>query len=137
MFLLSAIVTYKFTLTDPIVFNLSVQCIWTVLFLTLVRPVWLFSACHILLPQIKYLMPLTELIIALTSFTILFTCSNYSWYQLWEYWGELTCLSGAFHFLNMHSIKVHILLSKCSRVTFKCSLCCPQPVSSLLRVRNG
>ena len=94
-------------------------------------------ACHILLPQIKYLMPLVQLITALTSFIILFTSFNSSWYELWEYWRELTCQRGTFHLLNMYSIKVCILLSKCSRATLKCSLWCPQPVSSFLGVEKG
>lgn len=130
------------SLSYALVFKHSVQCIISAI------PVWLSSllhmshmvclcACHILLPQIKYLMPLVQLITALTSLIILFASFNYSWYQLWEYWKELTCQSGAFHLLNMHSIRVCILLSKCSRVALKCSLRCPEPVSSFLRVGKG
>lgn len=89
------------------------------------------------LPQMKCPAPLTQLITALTSFPILFT-SNYSRFQLWEYWGgaKYACVDGAFHFLNMHSIKVCILLSKCSWAAFKYSLWCPQPVFCFLRVWN-
>lgn len=45
-------------------------------------------ACHVLLPPVTYTMPLTQLITALTYFTILFTSSNYYWSQLRVYWGE-------------------------------------------------
>lgn len=87
-------------------------------------------ACHILLPPVTYTMPLTQLITALTYFTILFTSSNYYWAQLRVYCGELTGLTEACHLLNMRSATVCVLLSECSWVTLKCSLWCPQPVSS-------
>lgn len=87
-------------------------------------------ACHVLLPPVTYTMPRTQLITALTYFTILFASSNYYWSQLRVYWGEPTGLSEACHFLNMHSAKVCISHSECSWVTLKCSLWCPQPVSS-------
>lgn len=132
MFLLSsAIIIYQF-LVQPSLLSNSVFCVFepyscfiqaNLVVLTCAYE-WhsLLISLSQTLPEMKCLMPLTQLITALTSFPILFT-SNYSWYQLWEYWGELSkhgcvelfiflicmLLRCAFCFLNALELLLNVL----------------------------